>query len=97
MSFDDWRSTEPDNRDDAPEPESDGTMCEICCDEDATTFIDRGEGFAYWTGQPRKLPACAACAEKHDNAEPDDLTYDEKLARVSEAYEQMAEAFRQKR
>ena len=96
MSFDNWKTNAPD-----PGTVEDRTylddVCNVCWDEDATTFIDRGEDFAYWTGQPRKLPTCVACAEKHDNAEPDDLTCEEKFARVSEAHERMAEIFRQKR
>ena len=71
MSYDDAKANAPDpgtvgeERDDS----KDG-LCDVCFEEEATTFFDRGADFQYWTGQPRRQPVCEACKSKLENRAP---------------------------
>lgn len=74
-----------------------GQFC-VRCDEQegeaipATQLWDRGEDFAFWTRQPRRIPVCAACWRWFDNWEPPDREGEPPLS----LHEQGERAWRQK-
>ena len=45
-------------------------ICARCEDEPATREWDRGEDYAFWTREPRRIPVCDACYRYYDNYEP---------------------------
>lgn len=72
--------------------------CDACeCGEPATQTWDQGIDHAYWLPmQPRLLPVCAECYEKHDNYDGPEVTFDDALGAQGDASMRMDAARRLK-
>lgn len=92
---DDYLNTPDDNPHGDERIDRRDLFCE--CGEDATTEIDHGPDYAFWTGLPRRVPACAECAREHENRAPEPMTFDEALGRQCDEQMRIEAALKVKR